>query len=398
MTTPPGHPPPSMLRQLLAHEASGGLILIASAGVALVVANSSAASLYETALASKFAGLSVLHWINDALMVLFFVLIGLEIKRELLDGQLSTWSHRILPGIAAVGGMIAPALVYLAFNSSAASARGWAIPAATDIAFSLGVLALLGSRVPVQIKVFLTALAIIDDLGAIVIIALFYGNDLAPMMLLLAAITFAALVALNRVGVLRLTFYIPLGLLLWFFVLKSGIHATIAGVLFAITIPLERSPGHPDDAHSPLHRMEHALHPYVAFLVLPIFGFANAGVSLTGLGLADLMKPVTLGCLLGLFVGKQIGVFGFTFIAVKLGAARKPAGTSWAQLYGMTLLCGIGFTMSLFIGLLAFGEAGPLQEQTKIGVLAGSVISALAGWAVLRFGSVSSDKALKFQV
>jgi NhaA family Na+:H+ antiporter len=361
------------------------------------VANSGTASLYETVLASKFASLSVLHWINDALMALFFVLVGLEIKRELLDGQLSTWSHRILPGIAAVGGMVAPAFVYLAFNSSAASARGWAIPSATDIAFSLGVLALLGSRVPVQIKVFLTALAIIDDLGAIVIIALFYGHDLAPMMLLLAAITFAALVALNRMGVLRLTFYIPLGLLLWFFVLKSGIHATIAGVLFAITIPLERSPGHPDDAHSPLHRMEHALHPYVAFLVLPVFGFANAGVSLTGLGLADLMKPVTLGCLLGLFVGKQIGVFGFTFIAVKLGAARKPAGCSWAQLYGMALLCGIGFTMSLFIGLLAFGETGPLQDQTKIGVLAGSVISALAGWAVLRFGPVSSDKPLKFQ-
>ncbi|AMN45485.1 Na+/H+ antiporter NhaA [Rhodoplanes sp. Z2-YC6860] len=397
MTTPPRHPPPSMLRQLLAHEASGGLILIASAVVALVVANSSAASLYETVLAGKFAGLSVLHWINDALMALFFVMVGLEIKRELLDGQLSTWSHRILPGIAAVGGMIAPALVYLAFNSSAASARGWAIPSATDIAFSLGVLALLGSRVPVQIKVFLTALAIIDDLGAIVIIALFYGHDLAPMMLLLAAITFAALLALNRVGVLRLVFYIPLGLLLWFFVLKSGIHATIAGVLFAITIPLERSPGHPDDAHSPLHRMEHALHPYVAFLILPVFGFANAGVSLTGLGLADLMKPVTLGCLLGLFVGKQIGVFGFTFLAVKFGVARKPAGTSWVQLYGIALLCGIGFTMSLFIGLLAFGEAGPLQDQTKIGVLAGSVISALAGWAVLRFGTVSFDKALKSQ-
>jgi NhaA family Na+:H+ antiporter len=293
--------------------------------------------------------------------------------------------------------MVAPALVYLAFNTSAATARGWAIPSATDIAFSLGVLALLGSRVPVQIKVFLTALAIIDDLGAIVIIALFYGHDLAPMMLLLAAITFAALVALNRLGVLRLAFYIPLGLLLWFFVLKSGIHATIAGVLFATTIPLERSPGHPDDARSPLHRMEHALHPYVAFLILPVFGFANAGVALTGLGIADLLKPVTLGCLLGLFIGKQIGVFGFTFLAVKLGAARKPAGTSWAQLYGMALLCGIGFTMSLFIGLLAFGEAGPLQDQTKIGVLAGSLISALAGWAVLRLGGPSSDKPLKRQ-
>ena len=391
----PGHPPPSMLRRLLTHEASGGLILIASAAVALMVANSGAAGFYQATLAQKIAGLSVLHWINDALMALFFVLVGLEIKRELLDGQLATWPHRVLPGIAAAGGMIAPALVYLAFNATAATARGWAIPAATDIAFSLGVLALLGARVPVQIKVFLTALAIIDDLGAVVIIAVFYGHDLVPTMLLLAAITFAALVALNRLGALRLVFYIPLGLLLWFFVLRSGVHATIAGVLFATTIPLRRSPGHPDDAHSPLHRMEHALHPYVAFLILPVFGFANAGVPLTGLGLADLLKPVTLGSLLGLFVGKQIGVFGCTFVAVKLGLARKPAGTSWAQLYGMALLCGIGFTMSLFIGLLAFGEEGVLQEETKIGVLAGSLLSAVAGWAVLRLGPAPRDTRKK---
>jgi NhaA family Na+:H+ antiporter len=386
-----------MLRQLLTHEASGGLILIASAVVALVVANSGAASLYAAVLETKVLGLSVLHWINDGLMALFFLLVGLEIKRELLDGQLATWPHRVLPGIAALGGMIAPALVYLAFNLTAATARGWAISSATDIAFSLGVLALLGSRVPVQIKVFLTALAIIDDLGAIVIIALFYGHDLSPLMLLLAAMTFAALVALNRLGVTRLAFYIPLGLLLWFFELKSGVHATIAGVLLATTIPLKASPGHPDDAHSPLHRMERALHPYVAFVILPIFGFANAGVALTGLGLSELLKPVTLGCLLGLFVGKQIGVFGFTFLAVKLGLARKPAGSTWTQLYGMALLCGIGFTMSLFIGLLAFGEAGPLQNETKIGVLFGSLLSAVAGWTVLRFCSAAPDKPLKTQ-
>jgi len=395
MTMRPGHPPPSALRKLLTHEASGGLILIASAAIALVVANSGAADFYATALERKVFGLSVLHWINDALMALFFVLVGLEIKRELLDGQLSTWQHRVLPGIAALGGMVAPALVFLAFNTTAATARGWAIPAATDIAFSLGVLALLGSRAPVQIKVFLTALAIIDDLGAIVIIALFYGHDLAPLMLVLAALTLAALIALNRFGVTRLALYIPLGLLLWYFVLKSGVHATIAGVLFAITIPLRRSPGHPDDPHSTLHRLEHALHPYVSFLILPVFGFANAGVALTGLGFADLLKPVTLGCLLGLFVGKQIGVFGCIWLAVKLGLARRPSGTSWMQLYGMALLCGIGFTMSLFIGLLAFGEAGALQEQTKIGVLAGSLVSAVAGWAVLRFGSSASDKPLK---
>jgi NhaA family Na+:H+ antiporter len=341
---------------------------------------------YASTLASYVGGLSVLHWINDALMALFFVLVGLEIKRELLDGHLATWSHRLLPGVAALGGMVGPALVYLVFNlSSPATVRGWAIPAATDIAFSLGVLALLGSRVPVQIKVFLTALAIIDDLGAIVIIALFYGHDLSPLMLGLAAATMIALVALNSFGVMRLMVYAPLGLLLWFFVLKSGIHATIAGVLFAITIPLQRSPGHPDTASSPLHRLEHFLHPYVAFLVLPIFGFANAGVGLGGIGLASLAEPVTLGCALGLFVGKQIGVFGSVWLVVKLGLSQRPAGTNWPQLYGTALLCGIGFTMSLFIGLLAFGEAGVLQDQTKIGVLLGSLISALAGWAVLRF-------------
>jgi NhaA family Na+:H+ antiporter len=319
-------------------------------------------------------------------MALFFVLVGLEIKRELLDGHLASWQHRILPGIAAAGGMIAPALVYLALNaSSPPTLRGWAVPAATDIAFSLGVLALLGSRVPVTIKVFLTALAIIDDLGAIVIIALFYGHDLSPLMLGLAAVTMAALIALNRFGVTRLAAYIPLGLLLWFFVLQSGIHATIAGVLFAVTVPLQRSPGHPDAAGSALHRLENALHPCVSFVILPIFGFANAGVPLGGLGLADLMQPVTLGCALGLFLGKQIGVFGSVWLVVKLGLARRPSGTSWPQLYGLALLCGIGFTMSLFIGLLAFGDAGAMQDQTKIGVLAGSLLSAVTGWAVLRF-------------
>jgi NhaA family Na+:H+ antiporter len=385
MAQQPSHPPASTLRRLLTHEAAGGLILIASAAVALTVANSAASEFYATTLARYVFGLSVLHWINDALMALFFVLVGLEIKRELLDGHLARWQHRLMPGVAAAGGMIGPALVYLALNaSSPGTLRGWAIPAATDIAFSLGVLAILGSRVPVTIKVFLTALAIIDDLGAIVIIALFYGHDLSPAMLGAAAVTMAALIALNRFGVTRLAAYIPLGLLLWFFVLQSGIHATVAGVLFAIAIPLQRSPGHPDAAGSPLHRLENALHPYVSFVILPVFGFANAGVALTGLGVADLMKPVTLGCALGLFAGKQIGVFGSVWLAVKLGFAKRPSGTSWPQLYGMALLCGVGFTMSLFIGLLAFGEAGALQDQTKIGVLCGSLLSAVVGWAVLR--------------
>jgi len=392
MVNHPNHPPPSVLRALLTHEASGGLVLMASAAIALVVANSPASAVYEAALGRYVFGLSVLHWINDALMALFFVLVGLEIKRELLDGHLSLWSHRILPGLAALGGMIAPALVYVAVNaSSPATLRGWSIPAATDIAFSLGVLAILGSRVPVQIKVFLTALAIIDDLGAIVIIALFYGGDLSPVMLLLAGLTLAVLIALNRLGVMRLAVYVPLGFLLWYFVLKSGIHATVAGVLFALAVPLQRSPGHPDDVHSPLHRLEHALHPWVAFLVLPVFGFANAGVSIAGLGLADLLQPVTVGCMLGLFLGKQIGVFGSIWLAVRLGAALRPAGTSWRQLYGMSLLCGIGFTMSLFIGLLAFGESGAEQDQTKIGVLLGSLLSAFAGWMVLRIGAKPSE-------
>ncbi len=254
-------------------------------------------------------------------------------------------------------------------------------------------LALVGSRVPVQVKVLLTALAIIDDLGAIVIIALFYGTDLSLPMLGAAALVLAALVALNRCGVMRLAAYIPLGLLLWFFVLKSGVHATVAGVLFSLTVPLTLSPGHPDDAHSPLHRLENAIQPWVAFLVMPVFGFANAGVALSGVSFADLLKPVTIGCMLGLFFGKQIGVFGAVWLAVKLGVAKRPAGMTWMQLYGMALLCGIGFTMSLFIGLLAFGETGPFKDQTKIGVLVGSLLSAIGGWTVLRFGPASAAKA-----
>ena len=387
MTGAPNHPPASAFRKLLQHEAAGGLILIASAVVALIVANSPAAQLYTGTLKSDVLGLSVLHWVNDALMAVFFLLIGLEIKRELLDGQLASWPHRILPGIAAAGGMAAPALIYLAINwSSPVTLRGWAIPAATDIAFSLGVLAILSKRVPVSLKVFLTAVAILDDLGAIVIIALFYTDALSPMMLGGAALVFAALLMMNRAGVRMLTPYLMLGALLWFFVLKSGVHATIAGVLLALTIPLTRAKGRPDDEHSPLHRLEHALHPWVAFLVLPIFGFANAGVPLGGgVGLAALAQPVALGSMLGLFVGKQVGIFGAVWLAVKAGLGRKPAGAGWTQIYGLAFLCGIGFTMSLFIGLLAFDSSEALQSQTKVGVLAGSVLSAIVGWLVLRF-------------
>jgi NhaA family Na+:H+ antiporter len=393
------HPLPSALRNLLTHEAAGGVVLIASAAVALVVANSAVAPAYFTGLAHKIAGLSVLHWINDALMALFFLMVGLEIKRELLDGQLASGAHRILPGIGAVGGMLAPALVYVACNlSSPATLKGWGIPAATDIAFSLGVLAILGRRVPVSLKVFLTALAILDDIGAIVIIALFYAGELSPLMLGGAALVFAALVALNRFGVMRLAPYLLFGVVLWFLVLKSGVHATVAGVLLAFSIPLQQSPGRPDDATSPLHRLENAIQPWVAFLVLPVFGFANAGVPLGGIAVADLTQPVTLGCALGLFLGKQIGVFGGVYLAVRLGFAPRPSGASWRHIYGVSLLCGIGFTMSLFVGLLAFGDAGPLQDQTKIGVLVGSLLSALCGWLVLRFGPQSARATRKLSL
>jgi Na+:H+ antiporter, NhaA family len=393
MAQPPRHAPASALRNLLTHEAAGGLLLIASAAVALIVANSAAAPAYFDILAIKIAGLSVLHWINDALMTLFFLMVGLEIKRELLDGQLANWPHRILPGIGAIGGMLVPALIYVAFNlSSPATIKGWGIPAATDIAFSLSVLAILGQRVPISLKVLLTALAILDDVGAIVIIALFYSGELSPLMLGGAGVAFGALVALNRLGVMRLAPYLALGIVLWLLVLKSGVHATVAGVLLALTIPLRKMPGRPDDAQSPLHRLENAIQPYVAFVVLPVFGFANAGVSFTGIGVDNLLQPVTLGCALGLFIGKQIGIFGGAWLAIRLGFASRPPGASFTQLYGVALLCGIGFTMSLFVGLLAFGDVAPIKDQTKIGVLLGSLLSAISGWLVLRFCATPPGK------
>jgi NhaA family Na+:H+ antiporter len=377
--------PLSALRDFLHSEAAGGIVLMVVAALALIVANSPAAPLYFGALKSYVLGLSVLHWINDALMAVFFLLVGLEIKREMLDGQLSSWSRRVLPGFAALGGMVAPALIYVAFNLDAPeSLRGWAIPTATDIAFALGVLSLLGSRVPASLKVFLTALAILDDLGAVIIIAIFYTAGLSGLYLGLAGATLVALVALNRLGVVRLAPYLLLGLALWYFTLKSGVHATLAGVALALTIPLTPSPAKPDSATSPLHRLEHGLHPWVAFLVIPVFGFANAGVSFAGLGFSTLAAPVPLGIMLGLFLGKQIGVFGFGWLAIRAGLADLPARASWAQFYGIALLCGIGFTMSLFIGLLAFPSSEALQDQTKIGVLAGSLLSGVCGWLLLR--------------
>jgi len=388
--------PVAHLRDFLRGETAGGFVLILSGVLAMVAANSALAPLYQETLATKIGGLSVLHWVNDALMVLFFVLVGLEIKRELLEGQLRAWPARALPGVAAIGGMVVPALVYVALNwDQPASLRGWAIPSATDIAFSLGVLSMFGSRVPVSLKVFLTALAIIDDLGAIVIIAIFYSADLSPLMLGLAAGVLALLTGLNLAGVRRLWPYLGLGVLLWFFALQSGVHATVAGVLLALTIPLRRRDAAAKeaakeaakDAPSPLHRLEHALHPWSAWLVLPVFGFANAGVSLAGLTWQSLAAPVPLGIAAGLFLGKQVGVFGFAWLAIKLKLARRPARASWLQIYGVALLCGVGFTMSLFIGLLAFARTPELETAMKLGVLSGSLLSILAGALVLGLGS-----------
>ena len=374
-----------MMRAFLGGQASGGLTLMAAAATALVVANSPWAPVYFDALHADLGPLSVGHWINDGLMAVFFLVVGLEIKREVLDGQLSTWSRRVLPGAAALGGMAVPALVFLAFNASdPATARGWAIPSATDIAFALGVLSLLGSRVPTSLKVFLTALAIIDDLGAVVIIALFYSGELSLAYLGAAAAVFAGLMLLNRLGVTRLGAYLVPGAALWWLVLGSGIHATIAGVLLALTIPLRASPAQPDAAHSPLHRLEHALHPWVTFLVIPVFGFANAGVSFAGLTAEALTAPLTLGVALGLLVGKVVGVFGTAVLVIRMGWADAPMGAGRLQLFGVSLLCGVGFTMSLFIGLLAFAEAPLLQEEVKVGILGGSLVAGLLGWSVLR--------------
>jgi len=377
--------PKSILREFLDGEAAGGIILMVAAALALIVANSPLATAYFAVLHAYLGPLSISHWINDGLMAVFFLLVGLEIKREMLDGQLSTWPRRVLPGIAAAGGMVVPALVYVAINrDNTAALSGWAIPTATDIAFALGVLSLLGSRVPASLKVFLTALAIIDDLGAVIIIALFYTSGLSLAYLAAAFAVIAVLVMLNRMRVTNLVPYLVLGAVLWVLVLKSGVHATLAGVALALTIPLERSPGIGHDLeHSPLHRLEHGLHKLVPFLVIPIFGFANAGVSLGGLSFAGLVEPLTLGVAAGLVLGKLVGVFGSSALAIRFGLADLPVNAGWLHMLGISLLCGIGFTMSLFIGLLAFASDPTLQDAVKVGILAGSLAAALLGAAVL---------------
>ncbi|RSV80543.1 Na+/H+ antiporter NhaA [Klebsiella aerogenes] len=362
---------------------AGGIVLIMFSLAAIIVANSSLSEGYESLLKHKVVGLSVEHWVNDALMAVFFMMVGLEIKRELITCQLATWSQRSLPGFAALGGMAVPALIYVGFNAgNEETLSGWAIPAATDIAFALGVLAMLGSRVPASLKIFLSALAILDDMGVVVIIALFYTSDISLLMLGGAAAMVALLFILNRTGVTRLLPYLLTGGILWFFMLKSGVHATIAGILLAFFIPLRFRDS---DGIVPLDRLEHAINPWVTFIILPLFGFANAGVALSGLTMDDLLSPVPVGVALGLFLGKQAGIFGFSLLAVISGLAKRPANSSWLQVYGVTILCGIGFTMSLFIGNLAFSGSPLLIDEVKVGVLAGSVLTALMGILILRF-------------
>ncbi len=384
----------SPLRDFLVSEAAGGIVLIAAAVLAMLAANSSLAADYfdllhvqtGPTLVEKLGPMTIHLWINDGLMAIFFLLVGLEIKREFVDGRLSSWDRRRLPIIAAVAGMVLPALVYLGVTGGdAAVQRGWAIPAATDIAFAIGVLALLGSRAPPALKLFLTTVAIVDDMGAVAIIALAYTDHLNVLALAGAGLVGAGLYVLNRRGVRRLAPYLVGFALLWLLVLISGVHATIAGVVTALLIPVTKSPGAPDSAESPLHRLEHALHPYVAYAIVPLFGFANAGVSLAGMSLASLLEPLVLGITLGLFFGKQIGIFGSIALAERLGIAKRPGGASWLQIYGVSLLAGIGFTMSLFIGGLAFSGSAALVDKVKLGVLAGSILSGVAGFLVLRF-------------
>lgn len=390
------------LATFLKTESASGVVLMIAAVLALMWANSAAAPLYDSILATKLAvtaggvGLDkpLILWINDGLMAIFFLLVGLEIKREVLEGELSSPAKAMLPGIAAVGGMAVPALVYCLFAQAEPGAlQGWAIPAATDIAFALGVLALLGNRVPGSLRVFLLALAIMDDLGAIVIIAVFYSHGLVPMALGLAAASAVGLWLLNRAGVRSLTPYLLLGLVLWVCVLKSGIHATLAGVVLAFAIPLRvKDADGKRSEDAPLYCLEHALHPWVAFLIMPVFALANAGVPLDGITPASLLEPVPLGIALGLFVGKQVGVFLAVWIAVHIGVVERPARASWSQVYGVAVLTGIGFTMSLFIGTLAFADPQH-AVAVRLGVLTGSLASALVGYGLLYVAGTRRTRA-----
>ncbi len=390
------------IREFLKLEAAGGILLMGAAALALIVKNSPLDVYYELLLGitgGVYVGdLSVekpvLLWVNDLWMSIFFLLVGLELKRELLEGELSNPSKLILPTAAAIGGMVVPAAIYVYFNWGDSEAlNGWAIPAATDIAFALGVLALLGSRIPAALKVFLVSLAIMDDIGAIVIIAAFYTDTLSGVMLLAALFCLVVLFLLNRRGVTNLAPYILVGVILWLAVLKSGVHATLAGVVLAFFIPMRAGN---EAGQSPLHMLEHSLHAPVAFVILPAFAFCNAGISLEGLTPSAVLEPVPLGIAAGLFFGKQIGVFGFAALAVLIARAPMPAGVSWSQLYGVSLLAGIGFTMSLFISGLAFAQVGMDSNlaDDRLGILVGTLLSAVAGYLVLRFttrGSTATE-------
>jgi len=382
------------LKEFLCMESASGILLLIAASLAIVVENSAAKYLYDALLGTpveiKIGDFEIakplLLWINDGLMAIFFFLIGLEVKREFLAGELADPARVVLPVIAAVGGMAIPAAIYVSVNwGDPVAMKGWAIPSATDIAFALGVLALLGNRIPQSLKLFLMTLAIIDDLGAIIIIAVFYTADLSFLSLLLATIAIVGLFIMNRRGVLRLAPYMLIGLVLWAAVLKSGVHATLAGVLTAFFIPFKRDAG---ETQTQLERLEHDIHPSVAYGILPLFAFANAGISFEGITLESMLHPVPFGIAAGLFIGNQIGVFGFSWLAIKLGISKMPQAVSWMQLYGAALLCGIGFTMSLFVGSLAFEQGGPdFAVDDRLGILLGSLASGLLGYSVLRFFS-----------
>lgn len=383
------------LDRFFSHEASGGILLMLSALAAMIVANSALSGLYEFVLAAKFSvlingeGLSkpLILWINDGLMAIFFFLIGLELKREILEGKLKNPSDIILPGVAAIGGMALPALIFVLFNwNIVENISGWAIPAATDIAFALGILALVGSRAPASLKVFLLTLAILDDLGAIIIIALFYTAELKVDYLFLALLPLAGLLWLNIKGAHRIAPALLLGAIMWYFVLKSGVHATLAGVVTAFCIPLKDKWG-----KSPLHSLENGLTPYVLYLIIPIFAFANAGIVLKGMTFNDLLAPLPLGIALGLIVGKQVGVFGLTMLMVKTGIAKMPHGATALHIYGISCLAGVGFTMSLFIGGLSFADA-EMMNQVRLGVLSGSIVSGILGYTALMMASRQSPQ------
>ena len=387
------------IQDFLRYETSAGFVLMFVALMALVANNSPLSGFYSSFLSTpveiQFGSFEIakplLLWINDGLMAIFFFLVGLEIKREVLEGELSSFDKASLPIFAAIGGVVVPALVYVYFNiSDPILVQGWAIPAATDIAFALGILALVGSRVPVSLKILLLAVAIIDDLVAIIIIAFFYTQDLSLVALGWGGFGTLGLIALNRMGIMRITPYALIGVFVWACVLKSGVHATLAGVITALAIPLKAKD---PSISSPLHRAEHGLHIWVAFLILPLFAFANAGVSLAGITISDVLAPLPLGIALGLFLGKQIGVFSLSWIAVKLGLAKLPTGANWCQLYGIACLTGVGFTMSLFIGTLAF-EGDETLNAVRLGVLMGSIASGVLGFTLLRFFCKGSKESL----